>query len=359
VALLNTLANNRFAKNAVGGALNALPGYSTLGNQIKDPTVNYQGNTNPNYSITPLSKGRTGVLDYVTTRETPVGGASGGAGTASNPEAEAARYQLESSLGQYNNALGRIDPQLQTAIGNIQGDFQSAYDRLTGQGQIAKRNFETGRDNQLQEYQGARDANNANSRNLLMGARRLLGSQGAGGGSADLFAAPLAATREANNANAVVKQTNERNLGALTTAYDDDQRNIGNSLSDLTRQRDQGVRDTQSQFEQQRAEALGAIGALSGQRALLNGQNYQQALAAAAPYTNRVQGILSQIDSLAARPSGVREQAVNLARPDLAQYSLSRFDAPAQARQDPSLGAAPAYNTLAGLSDDQRRQLGY
>jgi hypothetical protein len=280
-----------------------------------------------------------------------------GGGGGSNADAELARYQLEGNINQYQDALGRVDSQLGNALNNISGDYQSAYDRLTGQQQVARRDNQTQVNNQLQDYQTARDSNDANSRNLLMGARRLLGAQGAGGGSADLFAAPLAAQQEGNNANAVVKQTNERNLGALSTAYDDNERQFGNQFNMIATQKDQGIRDTQSQFAQQRADALAGIGTLQGQKAILNGQNYQAALAAAAPYTSRVQGLLSQIDALAARPTGVREGAVNLARPDLAQYSLGRFDAPAVAQQDPTLGALPAYSTLVGQPDDQRRQL--
>lgn len=267
-------------------------------------------------------------------------------------EAAQARFEIEQGLGQYNDALGRVDNQQNVGLQNIAGDYQSAYDRLTGQRQQAQRDYTTQNTQQVQDYQSAKDNVNSNTRQLLFGTRRLLGQAGAGGGSADLYAAPLAAQTEGNNQNAVVKQTNDRNLSALMTANDDNQRQFDNSFNDLGRQRQQSEQSTRSQFEQQRADILNHIATLTGQQRIAQGGNYQQALEASRPYTQRVGGILNTIDGLAARPTGIREQAVNLNRPDLAQYGFDRGTAPTQARQDPTL--QPNLAILTGY--DQRRQ---
>lgn len=323
-----------------GTASKALGGNSSKQQQTPSATPKNE------VTQTPITETNTGVLGSSTNTPNNLGGY--------NPEVEQARYQIEQGINSGNDALGRLTGQQNTAMNNINGQFQSAFGRLTGQRDVARRDNQTAVNNQLQDYQTARDDVNSNARNLLLGARRLMGSQGAGGGSADLFGAPLAATQEGNNANAAVKQTNERNLGALSTAYDDNERQFESSFNDLNTQRDQSVRDTTSQFDQQRADILNNIATLTGQRSILNGQNYQAALASAQPFTSRINGILANIDRLAANPAPIREQAVNLARPDLAQYNLGRFDAPAVAQQDPTFGMAA--RTLFGIPDDQQRQ---
>jgi hypothetical protein len=122
----------------------------------------------------------------------------------------------------------------------------------------------------------------------------------------------------------------------------------------LDTQFDSSVRGTRSQFEQQRADILNTIAQLTGQRAIANGQTLQQAQAAAQPYTSRIGGILNTIDGLAANPGVIREQNVNIARPDLAQYQWNRFNAPQPAAQDPTL-YSPATRLLLGM--DEREQL--
>lgn len=267
------------------------------------------------------------------------------------------RFQVEQGLTSANDALGRVDNQQNTAINNIGNDYTSAYNTLTGQGQTATRDFNTGRDQQLQGYQTARDSNDSNARNLLLGTRRLLGSQGAGGGSADLYGAPLAATTEANNQNTVDKQTNEQNIGALTTSYNDNQDKIKNGFNDLAKQRDNSVNSTKSQFEQQRADILQNIATLTGQKAILNGGDYKAAAGAAQPYIDRISGILNTIDGLAARPTGIQTPNVTLSAPNLAQYDLGRFNAPAVAQQDPTLYQSPNTAALLGYNQDKKQQL--
>lgn len=282
-----------------------------------------------------------------------------GASTASNPDEQNARLQIDQGINQANDALGRLDRQQESALGNIGNDYNSAYNRLLGQKTQANQGYETSRNNQLQDYQTAREDVANNSRNLLVGARRLLGSQGAGGGSAERYAAPNAAQIEGSKNNAVVQKTNSRNLGAITAAQEDSERQFGNSFQDLGRQKETSERGARSQFEQQRADILNTIATLTGQRAILNGQNYAGALAAAQPYTSRISTILDAIDRLAVNPGVIREQSVNVARPNLEQYAYDRFTAPranAPAPQDQSL-LSPAVAALLGTDERQRQQL--
>lgn len=281
-------------------------------------------------------------------------GTYGGGGGSSSYD-PAALFQYDQGINQYNDALVRLDNQLNTALGNIANDYNRAYNTLLGQRATARRDYQTGKDQQLQDYQDARENVATNTRNLLLNARRLLGAAGAGGGSADRFAAPFAAQQEGSANNAIVQKTNSRNLAALDTAHEDNERKFESGFSDLDYQRQSAERGTRSQFEQQRADILNNLAMLQGQRALAQGQSLAQAQAAASPYTSRVGGILAAIDRLAANPATIRQQEIALSRPDLAQYQWDRFAAPTMAQQDPSLSSA--VRVLTGQSEDEQRPL--
>lgn len=273
-----------------------------------------------------------------------------------SPEESAARLQIDQGINQANDAMGRLNGQQTTAINNLNNDYNSAYNRLLGNQAAANQQYTTNTNNQVQDYVNSRANISSNMRNLATSAQRLLGSQGAGGGSAERFTVPNAAQLVGSNQNARVQQTNQRNLAALTAGHNEDERNFKNSFADLSSQLDKNTRATQSQYEQQRADLLNTIATLTGQKAILNGQNYQQALAATQPFTSRIGGILNTIDRLAANPSTIREQAVTLAQPNLADYAYDRFTTPtanASAPQDPTLSAIAA---LLGGEDQKKQQ---
>jgi hypothetical protein len=170
-----------------------------------------------------------------------------------------------------------------------------------------------------------------------------------------MYAAPLAAQNEAANANATAQNVNSRNLGALMTARDDNERNFENSFADLAVKRRTGEDDYRGKVEASRADLLSNIAQLTGQQRIAQGGNYQDAMAVARPISDRVSSILNTINGLSSRTAALNPQNVNLARPDLAQYGIQRYDAPAVARQDPTL-YSPNARLLLGL-DDQREQV--
>jgi hypothetical protein len=350
----------------LSSALNALrltgidptPGFS-VSNVIKTQAGNIQNKINdPYYDLIPFGPGANANSNPVLGMNTTTGnvsggtqqtrqsgayeqgGGGGGGGGTSAAEAQAraqALFAIENGLTSANDAMGRLDSQYRTGIGNIGRDYQDAYNRLTGQQQIGQRNYEQGRVGQLNEYQSLKSNNNTNARGWLDSARRTLGTQGAGGGSAARYGVPFEAMQMAEGANAGAQAINNRNISSLDQSWQDAEDQFKNSQNDLTRQREQGTRDYRSQIEQQRAELLNTIATLTGQRTIANGGDYQSALAASQPYTSRIQGILSKIDGLAATPR-IREQQVTIAKPDLAQYNWSRPQQPTMPVQDPTLG---------------------
>lgn len=267
-------------------------------------------------------------------------------------ERAATLFGIDSQLASANDGLGRLDSRLNTGIGNINRDYEAAYSRLMGQRKVARDEYDRGTSDQLNEYQAARNQGATAARSFLDNARRTLGSQGAGGGSAARYGIPYQAQQQAAASNAQAQSTNNRNIGALTTNWNRADADFNNSVGGVQRQRDQGIRDYSSKIEDQRAQLLANIGSLSGQRNIANGGDFRAAQAAANPYTSRIAGILDNIDSLAATPA-IREEQVVVGRPDLSGYDFATPDAPVAAIQDPSL----AGNVIYGDEEQQQNPL--
>ncbi len=266
-------------------------------------------------------------------------------------ERASALLGIDLGLNSANDALGRLDRQYQVGEGNIGREFQDAAGRLMGQRQIVERNYNQNRTGQINEYQSARNMNNQQASSWLDGARRTLGTQGAGGGSAARYALPFEANTQASAANAQDQSTATRNLTSLDQNWQDDQDEFRNAEADLNRQRDQGIGDLRSRIEGQRADLLNTVGTLSGQKAIAQGGDYNAALAASQPYTSRISAILNQIDGLSATPN-IRERAVTLNAPDLARFDFARPEAAPVAQQDPSL--TNPLLALFGLQDERQ-----
>lgn len=302
----------------------------------------------PNASIKPLNGGGGHVLSDTDTRSGAYAEDGGG-----GAERASTLYGIETGLQAANDALSRLGNQEQVGTGNIDREFQDAYGRLIGKKRLSDADFNQDMTTQLNEYGAARNQSGDRARGFLEGARRTLGSQGAGGGSAARFALPFEAQQMAAQGNAEAQATNNKNVIALTQDKQREDDELSNAIGDVERQRDQGRNDFKSNIESKRAELLNTIGQLTGQRTIANGGDFRAAAAAAAPYTSRISAILDSIDALAATPA-VRERQVTLTRPDLAGYDFAAPEAPVVPTQDPTLYNNPVISALFG-NDDRRR----
>jgi hypothetical protein len=341
MSFLNTLTNNRVAKGAVGGTLNALPGYSSLGANISNPSVNYQGQPNPqpqqNFTI---NSGDGGAY----ARAHPSGGVLGANIVKSGPLADpagdadraAALFGIDQSLTGARDSLGRLDGQLNTGYGNIDRDYQHQYDILAGNRSRNNARYDQQGTAQLTEYQAKRSNNNTGAANWLQAARRTVGANGAGGGSAARYALPFDAETQATTANSADQAVNTRNMAAIAGSRQADEDQFINAENDLGYQRDTGRRDLLSNILNTRATLQNQIGGLEGQRAIANGGDFKAAQAAANPYTSKISALLDQIDNLSVTPT-IKAQQVTTGRPDLSGYNWARPETAPQAVQDPTL----------------------
>jgi hypothetical protein len=282
----------------------------------------------------------------------------GGYGSLSEQQAaENAKLSIQQGLSSANDAVGRLDNQAKIGDENINRDYEGAIQQLTGQKTIAQRDYSTSRTGQVNEYIGKKEANNNDARSYLLGVRRKLGAEGAGGGSAARYNAPHEAQVMNTSANASAQGTNNKNLIALDTNWADTQDKFKNAESDAGRQKEQGHNDLLSKIANQRATLLNTIAQLTGQLNIANGGDYKSALAASQAYSGQIPGILNQIDALAATPK-ITPMAVTANAPSLEGYNYARPGAPVVAPQDSSLPTnSPVYAALFGVNpQDQDKQ---
>lgn len=269
--------------------------------------------------------------------------------------AQDALMQINQGLTGANDSLGRLDSQKQVGLGNIDKSYQDAYNKLLGTQQLATRDYTTNRNGQLNDYLAAKDQNGTVARNWLDNARRTLGSQGAGGGSAARYGIVNDANGMLQGSNAATTNTNNKNIIALDTANGDNQNKFKNAFGDLASQRQTNKNDLTSKIESQRQSLLNTIAQLTGQKTIANGGDYKAALAAANPYLSQIPSIQDKIDALAATPA-ITPQAVQLTAPTLQQYNWAQPQAPIQPQQDPTLqdnNVVPVVNP-----DDQKNRNG-
>lgn len=277
----------------------------------------------------------------------------GSAGTAQDQADEQAYWQDQAGLA--DQQLARIPQQTQVGDQNIDSSYQSAYDRLVGDKNVTQRDYTTKKDQTNEDNITAKNSIDTSVRNRNTGLQRLLGAKGAGNSSAATILAPYAAAKEGAAQRGQVQTAYGRNVQGLDTAWGDYQNDWDTSAGDLATQRDtqkntlhSGLATTEAQLQQQKADAL-------VQKAQAGGASYTAARAQRAPYTARINQLISQIDSLGAQPQFTPKTAAYKA-PDLASYTYDKYAAPtANSGVDPNLAqGAGAYWTL--LSPDKKKE---
>lgn len=280
---------------------------------------------------------------------------NGGGGGYDKDAAERAAtlFGIDNGIQSATDGLGRLDSRLQTGYANIDRDYQREYDKLSGNRTSNLDRYKQQEDSQLNQYESNRNQVASSARNWLDSARRQLGAQGAGGGSASRFGVAYDAQQQAAAGNSQAQSTNNANMSAIAGSRNRDEDEFKNALSDLDLQRTNG-RDTYADtIDQQRAEFMSTLGQLQGQRQIAEGGDFRAAQAAASPYTSKIAAILDGIDARSATPA-VQARQVTTGKPDLSGYDWSRPTAAPTPQQDPTL-SNPNLMALFGLEEEQKQ----
>lgn len=267
----------------------------------------------------------------------------------------AAYYNDQSS--QLQNTLGGLDAQQAVGLGNLQSSYNNQANRLDQQNAAAKRDYETNAQQNQQGYSNNRNAVVNNTRATANALQRLLGLAGSGNSSAAYEQAPYAAGLQGSIDLRNAQQNYSNNQNSLDTNWQDTQRAYSNAFDDLNSQKYQQENGLRSSIAQTRAGLLNQIGQAQVNAGLANGQNYQQAVAARAPYQSQIDDLMSQITNL-----GNQYANPVLRTPDIkyASPSLNPFLTSKQAQISPlvSAGGGDISPTFLGLLANKRDNFG-
>lgn len=342
-----------------GGQRNPAPATSTVGSfpQLVGPTAT---NAVTGRAVRPgPTQGPTGVLGNTTTKtggsgSYTGGGSGGGAGYDTAAAADEAAW-WQDQLGNLDQQLGRIGAQRGAGNQNIDNSYQSAFQKLTNDKNLAKRDFDSKRDQTVQDNIVTRNQIDSGVRGRLTGIQRLLGASGAGNSSAARVLAPYAAAKTGSDQRSQVDRTYSRNLGALDTGWQDTDREFGDAFSDLNIQRDTQRNQLNSGLAQTEAQLLEQKQNAEIQRRQAGGESYTQARAARQPYQSRISELIGTIDRLSINPN-IAARAVNVARPDLSQYTYDRYSAPTMGPSNGAQSNAGAFwRLLQPMEREERR----
>lgn len=272
----------------------------------------------------------------------PTSGGSGSDGYNATAAANASYIADQNAL--IDQSLGRATNQFNIGNANVMDAYNAAYSKLTGDKNIANRNYTTARTQSQQDNVEAKAGINENVRNQYTGIQRLLGSRGAGNSSAAQILAPYAAGKTGNIQRGQVQKAYGRNMGALDTNWADTEAQYTNSFGQLDADKQNNLRSNESTYNSLQAQLL-------GQRAAIDPNNR-------GAYQARVNDLLTQVDNLG-RKVTFNPAAVNVKPVDLQQYNYDKFNAPSTGSNPSAVnqGAGP-YWTLIGDKTEEEKKVG-
>lgn len=229
-------------------------------------------------------------------------------GAASDPA-------IGQAIGNVNSALDRLGNQYNSGASGIDASYQNALNQLLGAKNQGQQTFDQNKQTNSTNYVGAKNTIGSQAGQTLSGLQRLLGSRGAGGGSAATIAAPQAVTRgatlqrqDAGNTFAQNQQGLDQNWGNYLQGYN-------NQVSSAANQRDQQKQTLQQQIDTNRASLLDSLAQL------------QSSPTAAQPYIDQANALYDKTANYTTAPINYQTQAYT--PPSLSSYTTN----PQQAAQ--------------------------
>lgn len=280
----------------------------------------------------------------------PVAGAGGSSGAAAGPAVDpAVLASYDQAIGNTNSAIGRLGTQLNSGNSAIDASYQNALNQLLLGRNQSQATYNTNKQQTAHDYVSAKNTIGANAGQSLSGVQRLLGSRGAGGGSAYNQAAPEAVTRQATLQRNDVGNTFGQNNQALDTNWGNYVTGYDNSVLDVNSQHDQQRQGLQNSIETNRASLLQTLAQLSAQRDVVGGGN---GVGAAQPFLDQANAALNSQADYHVAPINYQTQAYNA--PALSTYAANPQAAPTYQGQSPTNDFFSPY--LAALLGKRQQQ---
>lgn len=293
--------------NLIGHGLNAVQNLATYHNLHAPTGAPRDAGTNIIYSsngmnvppdnAAPAQQPQTQTQQPNTAAQPGVDSTLSGTG-ASNPYGQQYAAYYQDTINQLTPQLGQLDNQQNIGLQNIGNSYNLAQNRADQQQAADQRNYQTQLGQNQQSYINNRNSILQNTLTQQNALQRLLGIAGSGNSSAAYEQAPYAAGLQGSQQLFGAQNAYGQNENSLNTGWNDYTRNFQNSLQDLKNQKYQQQQNLQSSIAQTRANLLNQIAQANVYRDVAQGQNYQTALNARAPFQSQINNLLSQITQL-------------------------------------------------------------
>lgn len=279
-------------------------------------------------------------------------GSSGGGGDAAAAAETKALNQLlaqyDQSIGQTQSAINRLRLQQKSGQSKITSSYENALNQLLLGKNQANKVYDTNKQQSATDFVGAKNTIGAQAGNTLSGIRRLLGSRGAGGGSAYNISAPGAVTRQATLARQGATDTFGRNQQALDTNWGNFMTGYQNELSGAKNQRDELLGGLSDQTNAKKGDLLQTLADLFGKRTKAKGGSYTEG---ASPYLRKANRYLDDAATYKFKPIQYKTRAYNA--PDLTQYTSEAATPTYQGEAAANDYISPYFSALLGRREEE------
>lgn len=237
---------------------------------------------------------------------------------AANPPAS-----YDQAIGNTQQAIDRLPGQLQSGQSGINSSYQDALNQLLLGKNTSQQGYNTAKQQSATGYVGAKNTIGSQAGSTLNGLLRLLGSRGAGGGSAYNTAAPQAVARGATLQRADVGNTFAGNNQSLDQGWGNYLNDYNNQVSSAGAQKDQQQQGLQQSIDSNKASLLQSLAQLQAQKNIAAGGT---GVGAAQPYLDQANSLLDHLSNYSVAPIKYNTQAYQA--PSLASYTTAPQAAP-------------------------------
>lgn len=301
---LNPLTDVASLGNAIGGVFGNNTSQTSVPNILSSqPSLNFLASDGNTPIVQGSSNGIPAGVTHVTplqTAQTPgtqqqLGGTSQIIYGVNDPGTLAAYTQ---GIQGVNQQLGALDTTNQVQGQNIQNAYNQAFNQLLQGNTDATAQYNQAKTGDAQNYLTAKNTIGTQAGQSLNGLERLLGSRGAGGSSAYLFAAPQAVASQASQQRGQAGQTfgqNEQgldtNFNNYTTGYNQSQQGLKDQLTNNQNNLAQSIASSRANLQSSLAQLIGQQSAATGGNPATSAQPY---LDAANNYQQQAAGLGTQ-----------------------------------------------------------------
>jgi hypothetical protein len=244
----------------------------------------------------------------------------------------------DQAIGNTQSAIDRLTGQQSAQQANIQTAYKNALDQLLSGKNRAEGTYSTTKTQTGQDYVSGKNTIGSQAGSSLSGLLRLLGSRGAGGGSAYQFNAPEAVARQATLQRGDLGQTFGRNMGALDTNWNNYLTDYGNSIKDVDLQKAEQTSTLQDTINTNRASLLQTLAQLTSAK---TGN-----VSDAQPYLNQANSLLDRVGTY--RTPAMNYKVGAYTAPSLDKYTSSAVTPTYQGQQASNDYFSPYLQALLG-----------